>query len=56
MQGGAAGPSLVDNGLSPEEIAKIAKEGKGEMPAGVFKGSDKELKELSKFISETTAK
>ncbi|MGG1508596.1 cytochrome C oxidase Cbb3, partial [Bacillus licheniformis] len=26
------------------------------MPAGVFKGSDKELKELSKFISETTAK
>ncbi|MCR3920069.1 menaquinol-cytochrome c reductase cytochrome b/c subunit [Bacillus licheniformis] len=56
MQGGAAGPSLVDNGLSPEEIAKTAKEGKGEMPAGVFKGSDKELKELSKFISETTAK
>ncbi|ASB88723.1 c-type cytochrome [Bacillus sonorensis] len=56
MQGGAAGPSLVDSGLSPEEIAKIAKEGKGQMPAGVFKGNDKQLKELSKFISETTAK
>ena len=44
MQGGAAGPSLVDNGLSPEEIAKIAKEGKGEMPAGVLKDLTKSLK------------
>ncbi|MCY8819045.1 cytochrome C oxidase Cbb3, partial [Bacillus atrophaeus] len=27
-----------------------------QMPAGVFKGNDKELEELAKFISETTAK
>lgn len=26
------------------------------MPAGVFKGNDKQLEELAKFISETTAK
>ena len=26
--------------LKPEEIAKIAKEGKGSMPKGVFKGTD----------------
>ncbi|WP_250538746.1 hypothetical protein, partial [Bacillus subtilis] len=25
-------------------------------PAGVFKGNDKQLEELAKFISETTAK
>jgi hypothetical protein len=33
--------------LKPEEIAKIAKEGKGSMPKGVFKGTDEELKKLS---------
>ena len=32
--------------LKPEEIAKIAKEGKGSMPKGVFKGTDEELKKL----------
>lgn len=56
LQGGAAGPSLVDSGLKPDEIKKIAVEGKGKMPAGVFKGNDKQLEELAKFISETTAK
>lgn len=56
MQGGAAGPSLIDNGLSPEEIAKIAVEGKGNMPKGVFKGSDEELEKLSKYLSEVKSK
>ncbi|MGG4491943.1 c-type cytochrome [Metabacillus idriensis] len=56
LAGGAAGPSLVDTGLSPEEVAKIAKEGQGGMPAGIFKGTDEELKVLSEFVSSVTAK
>lgn len=56
LEGGAAGKVLVDNGLAPEEIAKIAKEGKGTMPAGVFKGTDEELKKLSEFISSVKSK
>ncbi|AMQ20989.1 menaquinol-cytochrome c reductase cytochrome b/c subunit [Geobacillus sp. JS12] len=48
---GGAGPSLIGTGLKPEEIAKIAREGKGNMPAGVFKGTDEELKKLSEFIA-----
>lgn len=56
LQGGAAGPSLVDNGLSPEEVAKIAKEGVGSMPPGIFKGTDEELKVLAEFVSSVTSK
>lgn len=48
---GGAGPSLIGTGLKPEEIAKIAREGKGNMPPGVFKGTDEELKKLSEFIA-----
>ena len=42
----AAAPALQNLTLKPEEIAKIAKEGKGSMPKGVFKGTDEELKKL----------
>ena len=38
--------------LKPEEIAKIAKRGKGSMPKGVFKGTDEELKKLSEFVAK----
>jgi menaquinol-cytochrome c reductase cytochrome b/c subunit len=51
FQGGAAGPKLAGTELTAEEIAKIAKEGKGKMPAGVFKGDDEQLKKLSDFIA-----
>lgn len=56
LQGGAAAPSLVDNGLKPEEISKIAKEGIKTMPAGVFKGTDEELQKLAEFISSVKSK
>ncbi|WP_243290048.1 menaquinol-cytochrome c reductase cytochrome b/c subunit [Bacillus sp. FJAT-47783] len=56
LQGGAAGPSLVDTGLTPEEISKIAVEGQGNMPPGVFKGTDEELQVLSEFIANVTSK
>lgn len=51
FQGGAAAPTLVNTGLSAEEIAKIAKEGQGAMPAGIFKGDDEQLKKLSEYIA-----
>ncbi|RLQ95112.1 menaquinol-cytochrome c reductase cytochrome b/c subunit [Falsibacillus albus] len=54
---GAVGPSLVDTGLKPEEIAKIAKNGKPPgMPPGQFKGTDEELKKLSEFIANLKSK
>lgn len=56
LSGGAGGPALVDNGLTPEEIAKIAKNGTGKMPPGMFKGTDEELKKLSEFISSIESK
>ncbi|GIW50515.1 MAG: hypothetical protein KatS3mg080_1126 [Anoxybacillus sp.] len=51
MQGGPAAPSLVGTGLSPEEIADIAKNGKGGMPGGIFKGTDEELQKLAEFVA-----
>ncbi|ANC77668.1 c-type cytochrome [Fictibacillus nanhaiensis] len=57
LSGGASGPSLVGTGLKPEEIMKIAKEGKPPaMPPNAFKGSDKELKQLAEFISKLEKK
>lgn len=50
LEGGAGGPALAETKLSADEIAKIAKEGRGNMPSGVFKGSDEELKTLSEYI------
>ena len=51
LTGGPAAPSLVDTGLTPEEVAEIAVKGKGTMPAGIFKGTDEELKVLAEFVS-----
>lgn len=56
LTGGAAGKNLVDNGLSPEEISKVAKNGQGAMPPGMFKGTDEELKVLAEFISGVKSK
>ncbi|WP_018660389.1 menaquinol-cytochrome c reductase cytochrome b/c subunit [Heyndrickxia acidiproducens] len=51
LQGGSAAPSLIGTGLSAEEVEKIAKDGKGSMPANQYKGSDEDLKKLATFIS-----
>lgn len=56
LQGGAGAPTLIGTGLSAEEIAKIAVEGKGGMPAGIFKGDEEQLKKLSEFIAGLGAK
>jgi menaquinol-cytochrome c reductase cytochrome b/c subunit len=51
LQGGAGAPSLIGTGLKAEEIAKIAKNGRGKMPSGIFKGNDTQLKNLTEFIA-----
>ncbi|WP_078413515.1 menaquinol-cytochrome c reductase cytochrome b/c subunit [Priestia abyssalis] len=51
LQGGPAAPALTEVELSAEEIANVAKNGQGSMPAGIFKGTDEELKTLSEFIA-----
>ncbi|RDW22057.1 menaquinol-cytochrome c reductase cytochrome b/c subunit [Oceanobacillus chungangensis] len=50
LEGSAAAPTLVGIEYTPEEIATIAKEGTGSMPAGIFTGSDEELEQLADFI------
>jgi menaquinol-cytochrome c reductase cytochrome b/c subunit len=56
LTGGAGAPALVDTGLTPEEVMEIAKNGRGAMPAGLFKGTDEELQKLGEFISSLEAK
>ncbi|MEM1502019.1 c-type cytochrome [Domibacillus sp. 8LH] len=56
LSGGSAAPSLVGTGLTPEEVADIAKNGKGSMPPGMYKGNEEDLKKLSEFISTLEAK
>ncbi len=51
FEGSAAAPSLQEKELTAEHIAQIAREGTGQMPAGVFKGTDEELQKLSEYIS-----
>ncbi|WP_284141302.1 MULTISPECIES: menaquinol-cytochrome c reductase cytochrome b/c subunit [unclassified Virgibacillus] len=50
LSGGAAGPSLIGTEYSAEEIADIAKNGIGSMPADQFKGTEEELQQLVDFI------
>jgi len=56
LQGGAGSPALIDTGLTPDEVKDIAKNGKGAMPAGMFKGTDEELDKLAEYISTLTSK
>ena len=56
LTGGAAAPTLIDTGLTPAEISKIAVKGRNTMPAGMFKGTDAELQKLADFVSKLTAK
>nr|WP_156647176.1 menaquinol-cytochrome c reductase cytochrome b/c subunit [Lentibacillus sp. JNUCC-1] len=53
LQGTQMGPSLLETEHSAEEIATIAHEGIGDMPAGIFQGSDEELDKLVEFIVKT---
>lgn len=48
---GGAGPALIDTGLTPEEIAKIAVDGRGAMPPNIFQGTDEELEKLADYLA-----
>ena len=50
LEGTPAGPPLIGIEYSAEEIASIAVDGIGNMPAGIFAGSDEELEQLANFI------
>lgn len=51
LAGGPAAPTLIGTGYSPEEIADIAVNGVGGMSAGIFKGTDEELKILAEYVA-----
>ncbi|MDG5470634.1 c-type cytochrome [Jeotgalibacillus sp. ET6] len=55
LEGGSAAPSLAGAGLEAEEIADIAVNGIGNMPADLFQGTDEELEELAAFVEEVSA-
>jgi menaquinol-cytochrome c reductase cytochrome b/c subunit len=47
---GASGPTLIGIDDTADEIAKIAVDGTGDMPPGMFNGTDEELEQLTDFI------
>lgn len=52
LTGGAAGPMLIGNELTAEEVAEIIADGRGAMPGGQFNGTDEELQVLAEFIAD----
>lgn len=53
---GGNGPALIGKNLTPAIVESMATKGGGNMPPGVFKGTDKELKTLAKFVSDVSKK
>lgn len=52
LEGNGPNPTLIGTGLTAEEIAEIAKNGVGDMPAGMFNGTDEELEQMAEFLAE----
>lgn len=52
LEGTAGGPSLIGLSLSADEVAEIIKNGRGSMPAGMFKGTDEEILALANWVLE----
>ncbi|MYL71189.1 cytochrome C oxidase Cbb3 [Halobacillus litoralis] len=50
LQGQGNYPSLIDAELTVDQVKDIAVNGVGEMPAGIFGGSDEELQQLAEFV------
>ena len=55
LEGANGNPTLAGTGLTAEEIAKIAVDGTGSMPGGMFKGTDEELVLISEYIANIEA-
>jgi len=47
---GASGPALIGIDFDADEIAEISVDGIGDMPPGMFTGTDEELEQLVDFI------
>ncbi|MCU9613698.1 c-type cytochrome [Caldibacillus lycopersici] len=52
---GLTGPQLVGTEKTADEIKDIAVNGFGDMPPGLFKGTDEELQQLADFIKSIEA-
>ncbi|QAS50795.1 menaquinol-cytochrome c reductase cytochrome b/c subunit [Halobacillus litoralis] len=52
LQGQGNYPSLIDAEVSVEQVKDIAVNGIGEMPSGIFGGSDEELQQLAEFVAQ----
>lgn len=50
LQGQGNYPSLIEADVTVEQVKDIAVNGVGEMPAGIFGGSDEELQQLAEFV------
>ena len=57
LEGGAGAPSLMNTGLTADQIKDIAHNGSesGKMPAGLWTGSDEDLQKLAEFIESLKA-
>ncbi|AVK97574.1 cytochrome C oxidase Cbb3 [Lysinibacillus sphaericus] len=57
LEGGAGAPTLMNTGLTADEIIDIAHNGtpSGKMPAGLWTGSDEDLQKLAEFIESLKA-
>ncbi|WP_027723788.1 menaquinol-cytochrome c reductase cytochrome b/c subunit [Tuberibacillus calidus] len=53
---GGVGPALIGQNLPEAVVESMATKGGGNMPPGVFKGSEEDLKTLAKFVSEVSKK
>ena len=51
LQGGAAAPTLVGTGLNADQVANVAKNGKGKCLLEFLKAMMHSLKALSEFIA-----
>ncbi|MCP3030707.1 c-type cytochrome [Halobacillus sp. A1] len=54
LEGTGSYPALLDTQLPADQIKQIAQEGIGEMPAGIFEGSEEELDALAAFVTNPT--
>ncbi|MCP3025870.1 c-type cytochrome [Halobacillus sp. A5] len=54
LEGTGSYPALLDTQLPEDQIKEIAQNGIGEMPEGIFEGSEEELEDLAAFVTNPT--
>lgn len=51
LEGGASGPNLIESEKTVDEIKEVIINGQGDMPGGMFEGTDEELQILAEYIA-----